>query len=57
VIICLYVDGMLIFGTGLERVEKTKNFLSSKFSMKDMGEADIILGIKLIRNNDAICLT
>ena len=56
-IICLYVDGMLIFGTGLERVEKTKNFLSSKFSMKDMGEADIILGIKLIRNNDAICLT
>ena len=57
VIICLYVEDMLIFGTDLEEVEKTKNFLCSKFSMKDMGEADIILGIKSIRNNDGICLT
>ena len=37
VIIFLYVDAMLIFGTDLEEVEKTKCFLSSKFSMKDMG--------------------
>jgi len=25
--------------------------------MKDMGEIDVILGIKIIRNNDGICLT
>ncbi|GJT04459.1 zinc finger, CCHC-type containing protein [Tanacetum coccineum] len=43
VIICLYVDDMLIFGTDRNHVDKTKMFLSSKFSMKDMGEADIIL--------------
>ncbi|GKC58417.1 zinc finger, CCHC-type containing protein, partial [Tanacetum coccineum] len=45
VIICLYVDDMLIFGTDQVQVDLTKEFLSSKFSMKDMGEADVILGV------------
>ncbi|GKA43057.1 zinc finger, CCHC-type containing protein [Tanacetum coccineum] len=43
VIICLYVDDMLIFGTDQVLVDLTKEFLSSRFSMKDMGEADVIL--------------
>nr|GEV39062.1 hypothetical protein [Tanacetum cinerariifolium] len=43
VIICLYVDDLLIFGTNQNQVDKTKKFLSSWFSMKDMVEADIIL--------------
>ncbi|GKD00676.1 zinc finger, CCHC-type containing protein, partial [Tanacetum coccineum] len=43
VIICLYVDDMLIFGTNQDQVDKTKKFLSSKFSIKDMREADVIL--------------
>ncbi|GKF61240.1 zinc finger, CCHC-type containing protein [Tanacetum coccineum] len=43
VVICLYVDDMLIFGTDQVQVDLTKKFLSSKFSMKDMGEADVIL--------------
>nr|GEV63252.1 ankyrin repeat-containing domain, PGG domain protein [Tanacetum cinerariifolium] len=43
VIICLYLDDMLIFGTDQNQVDKTKKFLSSKFSMKYMGEADVIL--------------
>ncbi|GKE46404.1 zinc finger, CCHC-type containing protein, partial [Tanacetum coccineum] len=46
VIICLYVDDMLIFGTDRNQVDETKKFLSSRFSMKDMGEADVILGTK-----------
>nr|GEX72152.1 zinc finger, CCHC-type [Tanacetum cinerariifolium] len=49
VIICLYVDDMLIFGTDQNRVDKTKKFLSSKFSMKDMGESDAILVGRLSR--------
>ena len=48
---------MLIFGTYLEKIEKTKCFLSFKFSMKDIGEADVILDIKIIRNNDGIHLS
>lgn len=48
VIICLYVDDMLIFGTDLDQVRETKEFLSNHFAMKDMGEADVILGIKIL---------
>ena len=51
VIICLYVDDMLIFGTDLRQVELTKSFLSSNFAMKDMGEADVILGIRIKRED------
>ncbi|GJY29354.1 zinc finger, CCHC-type containing protein, partial [Tanacetum coccineum] len=47
VIICLYVDDMLIFDTDQVQVNLTKEFLSSKFSMKDIGEADVILGIRI----------
>ena len=57
VFICLYVDDMLIFGTDSEQVEVTKNFLSSKFAMKDMGEADVILGIRIVRDEDSITLS
>ena len=56
VIICLYVDEMLIFGTCLNIVEHTKLFLSTNFDMKDLGEVNIILGIKVIRSNDGIML-
>ncbi|GJV38490.1 zinc finger, CCHC-type containing protein [Tanacetum coccineum] len=47
VIICLYVDDMLIFGIDQAQVDLTKEFLSSRFSMKDMREADVILGIRI----------
>ncbi|GKB70797.1 zinc finger, CCHC-type containing protein, partial [Tanacetum coccineum] len=57
VIICLYVDDMLIFRTDQNQVDKTKKFLSSRFSMKDMGEADIILGIKIKCENKGIVIT
>nr|GEW24687.1 retrovirus-related Pol polyprotein from transposon TNT 1-94 [Tanacetum cinerariifolium] len=38
-------------------LDKTKKFLSSMFSMKDMGEADVILGIKIKRENKRIVIT
>nr|GFC06525.1 zinc finger, CCHC-type [Tanacetum cinerariifolium] len=37
VIICLYVDDMLNFGTDQVQVDLTEEFFSSRFSMKDMG--------------------
>nr|GEV15667.1 zinc finger, CCHC-type [Tanacetum cinerariifolium] len=49
VIICLYVDDMQIFGTDQVKVDLTKELLSSRFSMKDIGEADVIFGIRIIR--------
>ena len=57
VIICLYVDALLIFGTNLEIVNDTKSFLSSNFYMKDMSEVDVILGNKIIRDFDRIMLS
>src|SRR3954467_11397913 len=52
VILCLYVDDILIFGTNLKVIEEVKNFLSHNFEMKDLGVADVILNIKLLRNNE-----
>jgi hypothetical protein len=57
VIICLYVDDMLIFGIDQEQVDRTKGFLSSKFAMKDLGEAEVILGIKITRGNNGISIS
>ncbi|GKD32728.1 zinc finger, CCHC-type containing protein [Tanacetum coccineum] len=57
VIICLYVGDMLIFGTDQNQVDKTKEFLSSYFSMKDIGEADVILGIRIKRENKGLTIT
>jgi len=49
VILCLYVDDILIFGNNLNVIKEVKDFLSSNFEMKDLGEADVILNIKLSR--------
>ena len=56
-IIYLYVDDMLIFGTNLNIVLETKSFLASNFDMKDIGEVKVILGVKIIRNEHGIQLS
>ena len=48
---------MLIFGTSLEIVLNAKCFLASNFDMKDSGEANVTLGIKILRDNDCITLS
>ncbi|XP_077215490.1 uncharacterized protein LOC143850059 [Tasmannia lanceolata] len=57
VVICLYVDDMLIFGTDIASIQSTKSYLSQNFDMKDMGEADVILGIRIIRQDNGLILT
>ena len=52
VILCLYVDDILIFGSSLKVIEEVKDFLSNNFEMKDLGESDVILNIKLLREGD-----
>nr|GEW06904.1 zinc finger, CCHC-type [Tanacetum cinerariifolium] len=51
------VDDILIFGTDQNQVDKTKKFLSSRFSVIDIGEADVILGIKIKCENKGIVIT
>jgi hypothetical protein len=52
VILCMYGDDILILGTSLEVIKETKYFLSNNFEMKDLGEADVILNIKLLREGN-----
>ena len=51
-ILCLYVDDILIFGTSLNVIKEVKDLLSNNFEMKDLGEADVILNIKLLREGN-----
>ncbi|KAL0362113.1 UNVERIFIED_CONTAM: Retrovirus-related Pol polyprotein from transposon TNT 1-94, partial [Sesamum calycinum] len=41
----------------IEIITETQSFLKNKFEMKDMGEADVILGIKLIRSTNGIVIS
>jgi hypothetical protein len=52
VILCLYVDDILIFGNNENVIKEVKNFLSNNFEMKDLGVADVILNIKLHREEE-----
>ena len=54
VIICLYVDDMLILSHCMEMINETKRMLASNFDMKDMGEANVIIGIKVTRVSDGL---
>jgi len=52
VIRCLYVDDILIFGNNINVIKEVKDFLSSNFKMKDLGEAHVILNITLPREGN-----
>ena len=46
----LYVDDILLIGNDVSVLQSVKIWLSKKFSMKDLGEATYILGIKIYRD-------
>ena len=46
----LYVDDILLMGNNIEMLESIKAYLNKSFSMKDLGEAVYILGIKIYRD-------
>jgi hypothetical protein len=57
VILCLYVDEILIFGTRLDVINEVKTLLCQCFDMKDLGGANVILNIKIIKGDNEITLT
>jgi hypothetical protein len=44
------VDNILLIGNDTELLKSAKYYLKSKFSMKDLGEAAYVLGIKIYRD-------
>ena len=57
VIVCLYVDDMLIIGSSQNMIKSTKQMLNKRFDMKDMGVADVILGMKITKTSDGYALS
>jgi hypothetical protein len=57
VIVCLYIDDMLILGNNDHIIKSTKKILTNKFDMKNLGVADIILGIQISRTYDELLLS
>ena len=48
--VVLYVDDMLLVGNNMDVIKEVKMQLSSKFDMKDLGAASLILGMEIKRN-------
>ena len=48
----LYVDGILLIGNNIPMLQSVKTSLKNSFSMKDLGEAAYILGIKIYRERE-----
>ena len=47
IFLVLYVDDILLASSDVYLLLETKKFLSSKFDMKDFGEASFVLGIEI----------
>ena len=52
----LYVDDILLIGNSRKFLEEVKEYLNGQFSMKDLGEAAYILGIKIYRDRPNLLL-
>ena len=50
IFLILYVDDILLIGNNVGILSSVQVWLSTQFDMKDLGEADHILGIKLLQD-------
>ena len=57
VIVCLYVVDMLIMNKEIDDINSTKRMLSNKIDMKDLGVADLILGVRIIKTPHGLALS
>ncbi|RVW93740.1 Retrovirus-related Pol polyprotein from transposon TNT 1-94 [Vitis vinifera] len=56
IILVLYVDDILLASSDMELLHETKRFLSSKFDMKDLGNASFVLGDTSVAKGDKFSL-
>ena len=50
VVLALYVDDMLIMSASKDEIVAVKGQLSAEFKMKDLGEVDVVLGMRVRRS-------
>ena len=56
-LLILYVDDILLIGNDIEFLDSIKGYLNKSFSMRDLGEAVYILGIKIYRDRSRRLMT
>ena len=59
IILSLYVEDLLLAGNNKAFIKTIKEWLSSTFEIKDMGEASFVLGVKILRDHSRklLCLS
>ena len=50
--VLVYVDDVLVTGSSLEMIARTKNILKTRFEMTDSGKCAFVLGIELLDGED-----
>jgi hypothetical protein len=50
IFLVLYVDGILLASNDLGLLYETKQLLSQRFEMKELGETSYVIGIKIHRD-------
>jgi len=55
VILCLYVDDILIFGSNIDVINDVKHMLSSNFDMKDLGPIDVYWVLRFYKKMVILC--
>lgn len=49
-IVALYVDDLIIFSSNMKRITELKAYLLSRFNVRDMGQASLILSLNITRD-------
>ena len=59
IILSLYIDDILLARNDMSAIVATREWLSSQFKVKDMGEANYVLGVKIMRDwsKKLLCLS
>ena len=57
VIVCLYVDDMLIIGSNQNMIKSTKQIMNRRFDTKNKRVGDVILGMKITKTLDGYALS
>ena len=57
VVICIYVDDLIVGGDNVATIEHVKTLLKQEFDMKDLGELRYFLGIEIIHTEEGIWLS
>nr|GEW23667.1 ribonuclease H-like domain-containing protein [Tanacetum cinerariifolium] len=57
IILLVYVDDIVVTENSVNEIENFKQFLKSKFQIKDLGKLKYFLGIEVLDNKDSIYLS